>query len=239
MSGSVLEVRDLEVKLAAFVILRGISLRVPHGEIVGLVGRNGAGKTTTLRSIIGLVPILRGSVHLNGQELTHRSPHERVRLGIGYLPEDRRLIASLTVEENLLLPLWAADQDNGGNRLARIYDLMPEVKRLADRRAAALSGGQQKMVALARAVMAGTKLLLLDEPFEGLAPLLARHLAEVIRALRDVAVLVTESDVNRMRLLTDQICTIERGEMVLDSAAGATGSLPAITPERDARSNVQ
>jgi branched-chain amino acid transport system ATP-binding protein len=217
MSPTTLEVRDVAVKLASFVILRGISLRVPHGEIVGLVGRNGAGKTTTLRSIIGLVPILRGSIHLNGRELTNRSPHERVRLGIGYLPEDRRLIASLTVEENLLLPLWAADQDDGRNRLARIYDLMPEVKRLADRRAAALSGGQQKMVALARAVMAGTKLLLLDEPFEGLAPLLARHLAEVIQALRDVAVLVTESDVNRMRLLTDQICTIERGEMVLDS----------------------
>lgn len=217
MSLTALEVRDLEVTLATFVILRGISLRVPHGEIVGLVGRNGAGKTTTLRSIIGLVPILGGSIRLKGQELTNRSPHERVRLGIGYLPEDRRLIASLTVEENLLLPLWAANQDNGQNRLALIYDLMPEVKRLADRRAAALSGGQQKMVALARAVMAGRTLLLLDEPFEGLAPLLSRHLAEVIRALRDVAVLVTESDVNRIRLLTDQICSIERGEMVRES----------------------
>ncbi|HSC70428.1 MAG TPA: ATP-binding cassette domain-containing protein, partial [Candidatus Methylomirabilis sp.] len=183
----------------------------------GLVGRNGAGKTTTLRSIVGLVPILGGSISLNGQNLSSRSPHERARLGIGYLPEDRRLIGSLTVQENLLLPLWAAGQNNDQKRLAFVYDLMPEVKRLADRRAAALSGGQQKMVALARAVMAGRTLLLLDEPFEGLAPLLSRHLAEVIRALRDVAVLVTESDVNRMRLLTDQICTIERGEMVLDS----------------------
>ena len=220
MSACVLEVRDLEVKLATFVILRRISLRVPNGEIVGLVGRNGAGKTTTLRSIVGLVPTLAGSISLNGQDLTARSPHERARLGIGYLPEDRRLIGSLTVQENLLLPLWATGRNNDRKRLTLAYDLMPEVKRLADRRAAALSGGQQKMVALARAVMAGTNLLLLDEPFEGLAPLLSRHLAEVIRALRDVAVLVTESDVNRMRLLTDQILTIERGEMVLDALPG-------------------
>jgi branched-chain amino acid transport system ATP-binding protein len=220
MSSTALEVRDLEVKLAAFVILRGISLGVPHGRIVGLVGRNGAGKTTTLRSIVGLVPIVAGSIRLNGRELTARSPHERARLGIGYLPEDRRLIGSLTVEENLMLPLWAAGQRSGTERLALVYDLMPEVKRLADRRAAALSGGQQKMVALARAVMGGRNLMLLDEPFEGLAPLLSRHLAEVIRTLRDVAVLVTESDVNRMRLLTDQICTIERGEMVPDTPPG-------------------
>ncbi|MGE5849694.1 MAG: ATP-binding cassette domain-containing protein, partial [Candidatus Methylomirabilota bacterium] len=132
-------------------------------------------------------------------------------------------------EENLLLPTWAASQSNGKSRLVLVYDLMPEVKRLADRRAAALSGGQQKMVALARAVMAGTKLLLLDEPFEGLAPLLSRHLAEVIQALRDVAVLVTESDVNRMRLLTDQICTIERGEMVLNPGGENLG--PQTTSE--------
>lgn len=220
MSLTSLAVHRLEVKLATFVILRGINLEVPHGRIVGLVGRNGAGKTTTLRSIVGLVPIVAGSICLNGQDLTKRPPHERARVGIGYLPEDRRLIGSLTVEENLLLPLWAAGQRNAAERLTLVYDLMPEVKRLADRRAAALSGGQQKMVALARAVMAGTKLLLLDEPFEGLSPLLSRHLAEVIRNLRDVAVLVTESDINRMRLLTDQICTIERGEMVLDPGVG-------------------
>lgn len=219
MSVTGLDVRELAVKLAAFVVLRGVSLSVHHGSIVGLVGRNGAGKTTTLRSIAGLVPIVTGEIRLEGQDLTRWSPHQRARLGIGYLPEDRRLIGSLTVEENLSLPTWAAGQSDGEARLNFVYDLMPEVKRLATHRATTLSGGQQKMVALARAVVAGTKLLLLDEPFEGLSPLLSRHLAEVIRALRDVAVLVTESDVNRMRLLTERVYTIERGEIVRNSVA--------------------
>ncbi|MBI2457902.1 MAG: ATP-binding cassette domain-containing protein [candidate division NC10 bacterium] len=211
-----LEVRDVHVKLAGFVILRGVTLSVPSGCIVGLVGRNGAGKTTTLKSIVGLVPVSGGEVRLDGQDLMRLAPHRRPLLGIGYLPEDRRLIGSLTVEENLLLPVWAAGQTNGKGRLGVVYDLMPEVKQLAARRATALSGGQQKMVALARAVVAGTRLLLLDEPFEGLAPLLSRHLAEVIRRLPGVTVLVTESDSNRMRLVTEHVYTIERGEIVGD-----------------------
>lgn len=215
-----LEVRNLSVRLAAFVVLRGVSLGVPHGTIVGLVGRNGAGKTTTLRSIVGLAPVMGGEIRLDGEDLARWAPHHRSRMGIGYLPEDRRLIGSLTVEENLLLPLWAGGQDPGETRLKSVYDLMPEVKRLGSRRAAALSGGQQKMVALARAVVAGRKLLLLDEPFEGLSPLLSRHLAEVIRALREVAVLVTESDSNRMRLLTECVYTIERGEIIGNSGGG-------------------
>ena len=211
-----LEVRDVHVKLAGFVILRGVNLSVPSGCIVGLVGRNGAGKTTTLKSIVGLVPVIGGEVRLDGQDLMRLAPHRRPLLGIGYLPEDRRLIGSLTVEENLLLPVWAAGQTDGKGRLGVVYDLMPEVKQLAARRATALSGGQQKMVALARAVVAGTRLLLLDEPFEGLAPLLSRHLAEVIRRLPGVTVLVTESDSNRMRLVTEHVYTIERGEIVGD-----------------------
>lgn len=224
MSGMTLEVRGLSVRLAAFVVLRGVSLSVPRGTIVGLVGRNGAGKTTTLRSIVGLAPVVAGEIRLDGEDLTRWAPHHRSRMGIGYLPEDRRLIGSLTVEENLLLPLWAGGQGAGEARLQSVYDLMPEAKRLAPRRAAALSGGQQKMVALARAVVAGRKLLLLDEPFEGLSPLLSRHLAEVIRALTDVAVLVTESDSNRMRLLTERVYTIERGEIIGNSnGSGADG----------------
>lgn len=211
-----LEVRDVHVTLAGFVILRGVSLSVPPGRIVGMVGRNGAGKTTTLKSIVGLVPVIGGEVRLDGQDLMRLAPHRRPLLGIGYLPEDRRLIGSLTVEENLLLPVWAAGQTDGKGRLAVVYDLMPEVKQLAGRRATALSGGQQKMVALARAVVAGTRLLLLDEPFEGLSPLLSRHLAEVIRALPGVTVLVTESDSNRMRLVTEHVYTIERGEIIGD-----------------------
>lgn len=215
---SALEIRGLSVKLGGFEILRGVSLDVPHGSIVGLVGRNGAGKTTTLKSIVGLVPVASGQIRLNGHDLTRLPPHERPRLGLGYLPgylpEDRRLIGAFTVEENLLLPAWATGQRESQERLASLYDLMPELPPLARRRAEALSGGQQKMVALARAMMTGARLLLLDEPLEGLSPGLSRRLAEVIKSLREAAVLVTESDINRMQFMTDQVYTIERGEIV-------------------------
>ena len=222
MGVNALEVKDLSVKLAAFVILRGVSFAVPHGSTVGLVGRNGAGKTTTLKSIVGLAPVLGGEIWLDGRDLTAVVPHHRAGLGLGYLPEDRRLIASLTVEENLRLPLWARGERGGGARLKLAYDLMPELVPLVRRRAGALSGGQQKMVALARAIMTGAKLLLLDEPLEGLSPGLSRRLAGVIRGLRGVAVLVTESDSNRMRLLTEDVYTIERGEIVRDANGGTT-----------------
>jgi branched-chain amino acid transport system ATP-binding protein len=182
------------------------------------VGRNGAGKTTTLKSVVGLVPVASGEIRVDGRDVTHVPPHQRPRLGLGYLPgylpEDRRLIGSFTVEENLLLPVWATRLPEPQGLLQRLYELMPELRPLARRRAAALSGGQQKMVALARAMMTGTRLLLLDEPLEGLSPGLSRRLAEIIRGLRGVTVLVTESDVNRMRLLTERVYTIERGEIV-------------------------
>jgi branched-chain amino acid transport system ATP-binding protein len=222
-----LAVRDVHVRLGGVAILRGVSLDVPSEAIVGLVGRNGAGKTTTLRSIVGLVRVVSGSITLDGQELTGIAPHKRPRLGLGYLPgylpEDRRLIGSLTVEENLLLPAWAAGQRERPERLSMLYDLMPEVRALADRRAASLSGGQQKMVALGRAMMTSARLLLLDEPLEGLAPALSRRLADVIRSLRGAAVLVTESDVNRMRMMTDRIYTLERGEILRDGDDPSAG----------------
>lgn len=224
---SALEIRGLYVKLGGFEILRGVSLDVSHGSIVGLVGRNGAGKTTTLKSIVGLVPVASGQIRLNGRDLTRLPPHKRPRLGPGYLPgylpEDRRLIGAFTVEENLLLPAWATRQRESQERLASLYDLMPELLPLARRRAEALSGGQQKIVALARAMMTGARLLLLDEPLEGLAPGLSRRLAEVIKSLRDAAVLVTESDINRMQLMTDQVYTLERGEIVSDANAVLLG----------------
>ena len=213
-----LEVRDVHVKLTGVVILRGVTLDVPGTGIVGLVGRNGAGKTTTLKAIVGLVPVLSGAIRLDGRDITRVAPHDRPRLGPGYLPgylpEDRRLIGALTVEENLLLPAWATRRGEGAHPLGRLYELMPELRPLAGRRAASLSGGQQKMAALGRALMTSGKLLLLDEPLEGLSPALSRRLADVVRGLSGVAVLVTESDVNRMRMMTDRIYTIERGEIV-------------------------
>lgn len=221
-----LEVRDLRVRLGGFEVLRGVSLDVPPGGLVGLVGRNGAGKTTTLKSIVGLIPVTGGTVRLDGRDVTGLPPHRRARLGVGYLPgylpEDRRLIGPFTVEENLLLPAWAMPGVRARERLEALYELMPELRPLARRRAAALSGGQQKMVALGRALMTGARLLLLDEPLEGLSPALCRRLAEVITALRETAVLVTESDLNRIQLLTSRTYTLERGEIVADPEAPNT-----------------
>lgn len=208
-------VDGLRVTIQGFIILRGVSLVVPTGELVALVGRNGAGKTTTLKSIMGLMPISGGTVQLDGTDLTAVQGYRRAALGIGYVPEDRRLIGSLTVEDNIRLPAWASRLAHGEDRLAYIYETMPDVAALARRRASALSGGQQKMVALARAVMSGTKLLLLDEPFEGLSPAMGEKFAGTIQGLQKdgLSVLLAESDVKRLSF-AEQVYTVERGEIV-------------------------
>ena len=163
-----LRVDDVRVMIKGFIILRGINLDIPSGGLVGLVGRNGAGKTTTLKSIIGIMPVSSGHIHFDGEDLLQVPGHRRAWLGIGYMPEDRRLIGGLTVQDNILMPAWASGMKTGNERLNYIYQLMPSVRALSDRKAVQLSGGQQKLVALARAVMSGTKLLLLDEPFGSL-----------------------------------------------------------------------
>jgi branched-chain amino acid transport system ATP-binding protein len=210
-----LSVTGLSVSIKGFTILRNVSLDIPSGGLIALVGRNGAGKTTTLRSIMGLQRAASGRIEFDGVDLIDLPGHQRAPLGIGYLPEDRRLIGQLTVRDNLLLPAWAARQDRPRERLDSVLRLMPEASALADRRAAQLSGGQQKMVALARALMTGTKLLLLDEPFEGLSPALGEKLAETIRRGRQEgrSVLIAESDLTRIRFV-DTIYTIERGEII-------------------------
>ncbi len=210
-----LTVDDLRVTIKGFVILRGVSLEIPAGGMVGLVGRNGAGKTTTLKGIMGLMPVTGGSITLDGANLVPVPGHKRAMLGVGYMPEDRRLIGSLTVEDNILMPAWAGGRSDGRKRLEYIYRIMPDVKALAGRRAAQCSGGQQKMVALARAVMSGTKLLLLDEPFEGLSPAIGEKFGGTIQALQreGLAVLVVESDNKRLGFV-DTIYTIERGAIL-------------------------
>ncbi|MEE8395016.1 MAG: ATP-binding cassette domain-containing protein [bacterium] len=210
-----LSVNGLEVDIGTANILRGVALTVEEGNMCGLIGRNGAGKTTLMRSVMGLVSAQAGSVTFAGTDLLAIPAHRRVRLGIGYMPEDRRLVPQFTTEENLRLPAWVIKMADIDARLEWVYGLMPEVRDFAQRRANQLSGGQQKMVALARALVAGTKLLLLDEPFEGLAPALAGRLAEVLSKLKTegLTVLVAESNERHIAHLLAATYVIERGQI--------------------------
>src|SRR3954467_11525837 len=165
-------------------ILRDVSLQVPTGSMTGLIGRNGAGKTTVMKTVMGLLKAGHGSVRFESRDLLGIPTHGRARLGIGYMPEDRRLIPELTVEENVLVPAWAARVPDARSRLEKIYELIPEVKAFAPRKGLQLSGGQQKLAALARALLGAPPLLPLDDPFEGVAPALAQRLAEVVARLK-------------------------------------------------------
>jgi branched-chain amino acid transport system ATP-binding protein len=213
----VLRLSGISVSIGPVGILRHVSLEIGSGRFAGLIGRNGAGKTTLLRTIMGILPYRGGTAQFEGAALGTLPTHRRVAMGIGYMPEDRRLVPGLTVEENVLLPAWSAGLPDAAGRLERVYQAIPEVKEFRARRALQLSGGQQKLVALARAMMAGTRLLLLDEPFEGVAPVLARRLAEVIAALRTtgVTVILSESSLAHARELLDQVFVIDRGEVAL------------------------
>jgi branched-chain amino acid transport system ATP-binding protein len=210
-----LEVSGLDVNIGPVPILRQVSLSVPAGAMVGLIGRNGAGKTTLLRSIMGLLKSQAGHIGFDSQDLTDTASHRRAHLGIGYMPEDRRLVPDMTAEANILLPVWATGTANYNERLAWIYDLMPEIREFRDRSATQLSGGQQKMVALGRALIAGTRLLLLDEPTEGIAPVLAHRMSQVMADLRAAgqSVLVAESNDKHIADVVTSTYVIERGSV--------------------------
>lgn len=211
-----LRVAGLDVNIGPTPILRGVELEVPSGSLCGLIGRNGAGKTTFMRAIMGALPAEAGSIVFEDEELTAIPAHKRVQLGIGFMPEDRRLVPDLTAEENILLPVWSTGSDNADERLRWIYDLMPEVAAFRDRGATELSGGQQKFVAFARALMGGTQLLLLDEPGEGIAPVFAHRMVEIIASLKEQgeSVLVAESNDVHIAPLLDRTFVIERGRIV-------------------------
>ena len=212
-AATLLEIENLVVEIQSMPALRGFSMHIGKGAMVGLVGRNGAGKTTLMRSIMGHLKPVRGSLRFEGADLSTCPRHARAALGIGYMPEDRCLVPQLTVEENILLPLWVATGLDRKARLDFVYGVIGELAEMRHRKALLLSGGQQKLVALGRALGIGTKCLLLDEPFEGIAPALAERLSEVLASLRgkDLTLLLAQSDMNHSRGLTDVEFTIERG----------------------------
>ena len=208
-----IHLESAQVSIQNVEVLRGLSLTIAPGQLVGLIGRNGAGKTTVMRTLMGHLTLLGGSLNFDGKTLQGQAAHERARLGIGYMPEDRGLVPELTVEENICVPLWAQPVLPLKERLEFVYQVLPELLPMRERKAMLLSGGQQKMVALARALTIGQRLLLLDEPFEGVAPALSQRLSEVVGGLRGsgLSVLISQSDQNHASSMLDATVVIERG----------------------------
>jgi branched-chain amino acid transport system ATP-binding protein len=210
----ILEVRDIHTFIGQFHILEGVSVTVDSGGITVLLGRNGAGKTTTLRSIIGLTPPARGSIHFDGKPINGKSTHAIAQLGIGYVPEHRAIFKSLSVRENLQL----AERARGDyiRKSDFIFELFPDLKRLIDLPGGKLSGGQQQMLAVARAMIPDNRLLLIDEPSEGLAPVIIEQLIAAIQRLSSqVSVLLVEQNFRVARKLAQHYVIIEEGRSPL------------------------
>lgn len=206
-----LEIEALEAGYGLSRVLHGVTLTARAGEVVSLLGRNGAGKSTTLKAIVGLVEVTGGVVRFEGQELTGRLTHEISRLGVGYVPEDRRIFGDLTVEENLIV----GEKGAGAWGTARVYQFFPRLQDLAGRRAGSLSGGEQQMLTVGRTLMGNPRVLLLDEPSEGLAPVLVRALGDQIAALKreGLTILLSEQNLKFAARLADRAYVIEKGEI--------------------------
>jgi branched-chain amino acid transport system ATP-binding protein len=215
-----LKIDHVSAIIAGNTVLRSISTEFNAGQLLAVVGRNGAGKTTLLRAIMGLLPLSAGTIAMNGEDLSRVPAHRRTSLGIGYAPEDRVMYPTFSVEENLRLPcdVLGLDVTEIDQRLARVLEVVPQLREMLPRSGSALSGGQGKMAALGRALMVGTRLILLDEPFQGLAPVLANQYAESLRKLHQIApelcIVVTESNRSLLRDLPDATLILERGELV-------------------------
>jgi len=214
-----LELRDVHAVYGKSRVLHGVTLHATPGEVVCLLGRNGAGKSTTLRAIVGLVEITSGAVLLDDRALRGLPTHAIARLGIGLVPEDRRIFADLSVVDNLAV---GARADTGWT-LERVFALFPTLARLAHRRGGSLSGGEQQMLTIARTLMIGPRVLLLDEPSEGLAPVVVQALAENIAALKrqGLSIVMAEQNVKFARRLADRAYIIEKGQIRFNGSMAA------------------
>jgi branched-chain amino acid transport system ATP-binding protein len=220
---AVLEVERIDTDRGRAHVLRGVSLTVGDGEAVCLVGRNGAGKTTTIESVMGLLPVRSGRVALRGQDVTRLPAYRRARLGIGYSPEDAGIFPDLSVEENFQISAWLADSGrarSAADTYERIFGLFPEVKQFLGRRGLFLSGGQKKMVAIARALTLSPSVLLLDEPFEGLAPVVVTRFIEAVKNIKamGISLLIAESNLVNAARIADRLYAIDRGEIIFEGA---------------------
>ena len=212
---SLLEVKDVNQFYGGSHILRNVGLSAALGEVTVVLGRNGVGKTTLLKSLMGLVPIKSGSITFNGTAIADKTPYERARAGIGYVPQGREIFARLTVEENLRMGL--ASQSGSTPIPAELYELFPVLKQMLGRRGGDLSGGQQQQLAIARALAAGPKLLILDEPTEGIQPNIIKDIGRVIRMLADrgdMAIVLVEQYYDFAEALADLYVVMERGEVI-------------------------
>jgi branched-chain amino acid transport system ATP-binding protein len=212
-----LAVRDLVVDVEGSRVLRGVSLEVAKGELVCLVGRNGAGKTTTFRSIMGFRKPVSGAVGFEGRSLVGLRPFQIARMGIGFAPEESEVFGELTVAENIALPTWTcASERTAEQRIAEAYGVFPNLRRYADRGGQALSGGERKMLSIARALALGPKLLLLDEPTEGLSPAIVPTIVAGLSNIRAFghAVFIAESNIHHVPDFADRLYVIERGEII-------------------------
>lgn len=221
-----LELKEVNTYRGPAHVLNGVSLTVNAGEVVCLVGRNGAGKTTTIESIMGLLPVRSGSISFHQENIGALPPHQRARRGIGYAPEDCGIFPELTVAENLMISKWLAEASsraqgsstNGDDVEERVFSVFPEVKDLGRREGLHLSGGQKKMVAIARAMALAPSLLLLDEAFEGLAPVVVSRFTDAVIKIKEmgIALLIAESNLANATRIADRLYVIDRGEIIFD-----------------------
>ena len=229
MADKVLEVEALRAGYGPAEILFGVSLKLARGEVAALMGRNGAGKSTTLKAIMGLLPPRAGQVRFAGQEIAGLPAFRIARLGLGYVPEDRRIFTDLTVAENLEVGRRAA-RGHAAWTPERLFEIFPNLAAMRGRRAAAMSGGEQQMLAIARTLMGNPDAVLLDEPSEGLAPVILELMAEaVLRMKREgIAVLLSEQNFDFAAAVADRAYVIERGEIRYDGSMAALEADPAL-----------